>query len=610
MIINLNRLVLYIYFLCFGFYGALTPSFEIFRVNTVYHIVFEIIILSIPLIFNLITKNSENNVSLKFKPKFFLFVIILIIFALSFFELFPVQYQLYSDEQSFVLSAHAHSIEVIKKLKNYILFINDIQLTTAIRLLSLLSILFLCATFYLFQILNINKMIFIFLLILLIFRGIIAYFGGFMSPHPSGNLIIPFISGAVFGFSPLYFKLAIMVIYTIFISCLIEKYFHQSVWIKILLLITILTFPVIIELKHTLEPSIWTSMIFTFVGILILTEKKINFNNIIICITLFSFLRQPSFFSIILIFLIHLSQTRILFNKEFVLDFLKPYASILLFFPYLINSLFLGTTSTKSLLKSPYDFEFQRGEFNFYELFNSINLHIPEIYIFYFILFFVMLLRFNLKYFFIFLIFLFILIYIYYSIDRGLWGLAKYQAEYFIPFVTFSIIVMFKYFKAISPLYLTLIAASNLYYNLNIFALNEVFKGNESLYKTKYEFGLRYNVSPVIREIININELENVVYLGVSYKFYQFVPESIKVVEYFKVLNLNSNLEYFVKNKNSKIRYVNNSFINKNYIILADTPNQDIKRRLLLKNGWKIIKEEKNLRHKSRVFLFKKSLNK
>ena len=88
MIINLNRLVLYIYFLCFGFYGALTPSFEIFRVNTVYHIVFEIIILSIPLIFNLITKNSENNVSLKFKPKIFLFVIILIIFALSFFELF------------------------------------------------------------------------------------------------------------------------------------------------------------------------------------------------------------------------------------------------------------------------------------------------------------------------------------------------------------------------------------------------------------------------------------------------------------------------------------------------------------------------------------------
>ena len=64
--IDFNRLLLFLYFICFGFYGALVPGSDIYEYNRLYHLRFEILIISIPVIFISFIRN-ENIYTFKIK---------------------------------------------------------------------------------------------------------------------------------------------------------------------------------------------------------------------------------------------------------------------------------------------------------------------------------------------------------------------------------------------------------------------------------------------------------------------------------------------------------------------------------------------------------------
>ena len=164
-----------------------------------------------------------------------------------------------------------------------------------------------------------------------------------MSPHPIINHIPLLFSGVIFGFSPIVFKTTIMIFYFLFIAVLSSKAF-KGTYEKFIFTIILLTLPNIEYLKYTVEPAIWTFIIFSSI--------IKDFSILIILAVIFCFLRQPSFLILTLIFLFHISE-HLRFNLSIKFSsVLQSYLPFILFLPYLINSIFLGTGSNSSLLKT------------------------------------------------------------------------------------------------------------------------------------------------------------------------------------------------------------------------------------------------------------------
>ena len=146
--LNLSRILLLFYFISFGFYGSLTPNIDLLKSNYIYHIIFELIIILIPIIYFFSLKDNEDilyKINLTFNKviviygSFFLFLI--------FYYLIPLDYQLFSDEQSYVVSAHIHSLELIKKLSKFLPILSKYKLSSVIRVIGILSIIYIKNTY-------------------------------------------------------------------------------------------------------------------------------------------------------------------------------------------------------------------------------------------------------------------------------------------------------------------------------------------------------------------------------------------------------------------------------------------------------------------------------
>ena len=134
-----------------------------------------------------------------------------------------------------------------------------------------------------------------------------------MSPHPAMNLIPFLFSGVIFGFSAIIFKSTVLFFYFLFVIKLASSAFTNKLE-YIIFFIILLTLPIVEELKYTVEPSIWTFILFTYMGsFFLIKNKEIDFKLLIFVTTIFCFLRQPAFLILSLVFLFHI---KYLFNKN------------------------------------------------------------------------------------------------------------------------------------------------------------------------------------------------------------------------------------------------------------------------------------------------------
>lgn len=599
--INFNRLILFFYFICFGFYGALVPSSVIYENNKLYHFIFEILIIFIPVIFILLIKNKNiYTFQIKFHKEyliyFFLFIFIFIL------NLFPLDYELFSDEQSYVLIGHIHSIEATKKLVNFLPYFFNFKINDVVRIFSLFSVFFIVINYYIFQNLNSKLFLIYFLLSLIIFRIFVFNLGGFMSPHPIISHLPLLFAGVFFGFSPIVFKTSIMILYFLFAVVLCSKAFKEK-YEKFIFILILLTLPNIEYLKHTVEPSIWTFIIFSVIGSIFIIKKKIeDFSFLIILAVIFCFFRQPSFLILTLIFLFNIFD-HLKFNSSIKFSSLfQSYLPFILFLPYLINSIFLGTGSNSSLLKnSPYK-QFDNNLVSLKEIYENTFLIIPEIYLIIFILFFILIITRNIKHFIFYLLFFVILITVYFSINSHQFNIAKYKIEYFSPFIVYFCVLIGKYKSLIKYSSLIFILILNIYYYFNPLWK----KDNKLITQSKpINFaGVHYNVRPIIKLIIKEKALNKIYFEGISYHGYEFFSQNITIKEYLNILKkkFGKTNFYDVIKKNK----LNNEF---EYVILAATPNQTEKSNFLINHGWQKVKVEFNKRDNTQVLLFQKKTN-
>lgn len=603
--INLTHILFLFYFLSFGIFGSLTPSIELFKKNFIYHLIFELLIFTLPIFFYFYLRNFKPVfLKIKFNLKnTYISLVSLAVF--TFWDLYPVTFGLFSDEQSYVMSAHEHARKIILLTSNIFEKIDPLSINLLIRFLSFFICVYVVLNFYIFQTKKLGILLIYTCVTIFFLRIIFINLGGHMSPHPSMNLIPFLFTGTFLGMSPIVFKLLILTIFVFWTVQLLDEQKYLNTWFcKYLYAMLIFTLPILNELKHTVEPSLWTFMLFFYVCVTLMKNGYKNYNKIIMITILACFFRQPAFLALVPIFM---SEFFFLYKRIFKLNFifllLKKYSPLFLFIPYLVNSIFLGSGTTGSILQSPYQ-QFEHYYPNIFDVYKYITQSIPLAYLLLTFVFFMFMLIKNFKLFFIFINFFFVLLFIFYSIIPSAWGLAKYQAEYMIPFFLIGLLYVSKNFSHQILKYLLILPLISLNIYFMIYPVWKTYysKGVSEPSKPEIYPGIKYNYRSFISELNEQNNLKTTVFLGNHYKLYPILSSDVNVEDYKNVQENNKLMLDAIQFDKNSWNIKNLEFNHIDNIIIESIPKRDELIKILIEMNWKVKKTLKNLDHNTSTF--------
>lgn len=442
------------FFLAYGYYGAITPEISQFKESLVSSILKLSFLALILVFFGLLAWKAPDRFqdSIKIqKNDFFVFAsYFAILFAFSFNQL---QFSLYSDEISYSATSHGQGIRISLALIKQIQALDGVSFQYVVQAISLVLLVALLGLFVISKRLTWRSRIIIFLFLLVLGRMAITVMGGNGSPHPPLQLIPPFVFGSVFGITDFSFKFSYFAAYAIFILLLyrmVHRVFSFSA--SYLLALAAGTIPLLWHLSGVVEHSLWAAICFTLVLVEATTSRKLNYIRLISFISIATMMRQPLFLAIFPVVLLFI-------NEEFqsndwrgsLSKLLLSLSPTLLFIPFLATSLIQGTPSTDALSESS-----ALGRvlvaINSDIIWTSISSSVPYWWLILALFAFIPLSQETVNRNIIFLLFFSSAIFVYYSIHPSLWGYAKYQAEYAVPFsISGLIFLAMKFSKSAYP---------------------------------------------------------------------------------------------------------------------------------------------------------------
>ena len=342
------------------------------------------------------------------------------------------------DEFSFLQSSVIHSIKISEVLSSKFSIFNKIQFKYLIHFSALLLLIFNFLFILFTSKLDFIKRTICVLIFLIFFRGVIIYIGGGNnSPHPPLTLLPSFIFSSFFGISSLFLKIGYQLTFGLFLFFVFKKIKTQlNNFCGLLIIFFIATIPVLNRLSTTLTPSLFTFIIFSYLLIYFSIERKKNYYFIFFLIAVGTMFRLPTLIIIIPAIILYLIDNYSTFklNKSLIIT-ISP---LIITLPFLVRTFFEGTPATNFTSSSMgltekiiYAFE---TKIIYVSVLNSIDIWSLALFPFAFIF------PNKKKYIFSNLIFLSACIVVYYSIKIELWGLAKYQVEFLIPFIIIGLI--------------------------------------------------------------------------------------------------------------------------------------------------------------------------
>lgn len=445
-VINFNwaSILFFSFFLAYGYYGAITPDISQFKDSLVSSVLKLCFLTTILVFFGLLAWKAPGRFqdSIKIQRRdFFVFLsYFAILFSFSFNQL---QFSLYSDEISYSATSHGHSIRISLALVKKLHALDDVAFQYLVQAISLVLLVSLLGLFILSKRFTWRSRIIIFSLLLILGRLAFSFMGGNGSPHPPLQLLPPFISGAVFGITDFAFKLSYFVAYTIFILVL-YRMVHRvfSFAPSYLLALAIGTIPLLWHLGGVVEHSLWASICFTLVIVEIATITKINYIRLTSFISIAVLMRQPSFLAILPVLMLYAAEELNVNDwRNWSSNLLLMLAPTVLFIPFLGRSLIYGTPSTDALDGGS---SLQRvlDAVDSSVVWSSIANSVPYWWIIFIPLAFIPLSKRMTSRSIVFLFFFTTAVYVYYSIHPSLWGYAKYQVEYAIPFAILGMLLL------------------------------------------------------------------------------------------------------------------------------------------------------------------------
>lgn len=604
--INIPWILFYIFFIVYGFFGSFTGGTFLFQ------IFFTLFIILIQISLWFFAKNNNNFstiVVLKFVD-FFKILIPFIVIAILNQEYFQIS--LTNDDLSYAQSSIVHSLKTSFLITEKTEIFNQFQFDSLLNSISALIFLTLIIFFAFVCRVSTNFRLIIILLSTIVLRFIMFKEGGNTSPHPPLALIPSFVYTSIFGISDSSFRIAYHLTYILF-SYLLYNYFIQNSKNGLQTVISIISLPLLWRLSISNTPSLWSSLIFITILVLLFTNNKKNYFNLISIASIGFLFRIPTmiiFIPIILFFLYELWKFKNLSNK-----ILKQLFPVIITFPFLLILFLNGTPATNFSISSisiadKLMLALDSG-IVFYSIYNNFEI---------WTLLFVPIAFIMSKGRIILVTFLLVILMVFYSIRIELWGSAKYQAEIIIPFISLGMHLLFKKMKKISS---TILACILVIFNLvsisyypnrinewQIIPLkNKLNEQNIGLIEEIYDFSKAY-------EIIEKNMIDKSIYTANNN--YGIMPEimaGFNVKEIIRIKNIRSEINTLINEKGIKsnqpiISILNNYNKVKTIVIGVKKGDQEDFLEEIKKNlDWEIRDELKNKRFKNFTYILTRKIS-
>jgi hypothetical protein len=326
-----------------------------------------------------------------------------------------------------------------------------------------------------------SLLIILFLLLLQIFKFEQIQSG---DVHPPLRLAPLWLSSAVFGLNPFGFRVIGLVGVGIF-SFFFLDFFSSRIGNRDSFLVTLIvvTIPLLQHVAYIVEPSLWTFLSWTGLLLFISFGNRTveNFKLWFLIISMASLMRASAFVALVpltlfwLTFVFEKYRYHFVFKKEFYITMLP----VLVMIPFTFKSIFMGTPATE-------------GDSSKISLLLLSLQSLLPIKVAYYSLMFPCILffpfgflsagkdkwpKFSIKL--SFFIFAYI---IFYSINPGLWGMSRYQAEFVLPFVVLGIVNVLIFLKSKSWKVQTILAlillTCNLYVSWNFQSFSKLKEEN------------------------------------------------------------------------------------------------------------------------------------
>ena len=525
-------ILFYSFFITYGLFGAAAPPLANFLSHPIIGLL-QIAMISIFLIIIGITgfkwgEDFKDSIHITYKEFIIAIFLLFALFSLGFENL---QHSIQGDESAYLIIAFGHAIKFLINFGMQIEGIGVYESRHLIQIVSGLIVGGLIAFVYFTSMLSWQKRIPVVLFTLILCRVLIMSFGGNPSPHPPLGGIVHLVFGTVFGLNNFALKSAYFFLYCIFIFS-IYKLALQGLprHVSILLSLAVGTVPLGLHLATIVENSIWSLMCFTFVMLSLAVTQSQNYLRLACIVSIATLCRQPAFIGFVPILIVFISSSDRPFNAEWGRNLLKLLVPSIIFIPFLLQSIIYGTPSTEA--QGEYSGQLTR----IYVALNSgivlvaIANSIPKLWIACMPSAFIWWRRYPNQSA-SFLIFFLLAVIIYYSINPGLYGLGKYQAEYALPFAIvgsfFSVKLSLSYIREkLLSFVLLIVIGLNVFnffdiptQNKSIDSLIDSFFTDTKSYNSGYHVlcGFPYEFNQAYSEVTKLGLTENSYTIGVSY---------------------------------------------------------------------------------------------
>ena len=619
---NWASLLFYCTFISYGYFAAMSDSFQEATDNPLLFVLKNIILAGILFIFGYCANHHKDFYEDKINLSYWNFISIFFIATLLLLIGEDLTTSLTDDEIAYSLVSLAYPEYISRIFISMTPIFDNYQYAFIVQFFSLVIVLSFIFLFYFLNKLSFNKRIFIFIIIFIAIRLLVTYVHGNSFPHPPMNLLPTLIFGTFFSIDDITLKLSFFIgylVYLLIVNRMLSRNYNQ--FISCILTLCIASIPLFFNFAFRVDHSLWGGTAITLVLLELVTAKQLNYIRIFSFISIFSMFRMPVFIAVVPLFLHYgLSKINSLFflNKDKAIkEVILVLLPLLLFIPFLINSILFDTPSTLSnngffanfILAAKSGVILKTVIFSVSTVW--IVLAIPSLFFS------------SKKNTVIIFCFFLLLILTYFSIYPERWGHSKYQMEWFLPFSIIGFVLVFDFLKKIRIndsilvicLILLIIFNFNQYkallknqYSTDDYTSNfkEITLDSISFFRTGYNYKAAYEY------LIN-NNLESSTYsVGITYGVFPELLNNYLAKNYRHAYN-----NYEAIDKSNKINDIqwtsaNHEIVNLNkrinYLLVGYViPNKDEFIKSMFKKGWSTEKEFYNMDYKSTIYLLKRN---
>lgn len=378
--------------------------------------------------------------------------------------------------------------------------------------------------------------------VLMVLIFILLKFGHhYVDVHPPFRLLPLWISSVLFGINDFSFRFVSLIALSIFAYAIYrfsQKYFDR--FVSFLIGLAVCTIPLLLHVGSIVEQSIWTALSWSFILISIReSSQNPNYIRWISVIVITSLMRAPAFVALVPIFLMMGVEYLKTKDNKSIRKYLIYATPVLVLIPFLWIQLTQGTSATSGQLAPSHQvISSLANGFSIKAMY--YNIQMPWVL---FLLFCLIPINRNWLSSAIYAVFFVSAYFVFYSIQPVLWGVPRYQAELWMPFVIlgyYNVVTMpgwLKYNKIYLSFGLAILILFNTIVTTHLNSINrpvdewkdyyeEVKNGNVKIWSEGV-----YNISDALQTVKKAGLSRNTCIVGITYGTFSEVMNGYSIGE-------------------------------------------------------------------------------